>query len=124
MTDELWRSPATELAARIASGEISAREVVQAHLDRIDDVNERIRAVVRRFDARTNLPDMGVRLHTDSALHGPTINPWDAARTPGGSSGGEAAAVATGMSPLGLGRSGDHGHQRPRPLLCDRAHRC
>lgn len=53
--------------------------------------------------ARTNMPDMGMRWHTDNDLHGPTLNPWDPDRTPGGSSGGEAAAIATGMSPLGLG---------------------
>ncbi|MGH2893082.1 MAG: amidase family protein, partial [Solirubrobacteraceae bacterium] len=53
--------------------------------------------------ARTNMPDMGMRWHTDNELHGPTLNPWDPNRTPGGSSGGEAVAIATGMSPLGLG---------------------
>lgn len=53
--------------------------------------------------ARTNTPDMGLRWHTDNALRGATINPWDASRTPGGSSGGEAAALATGMTPLGVG---------------------
>jgi amidase len=52
---------------------------------------------------RTNLPDFGLRWHTDNELRGPTKNPWDASRTPGGSSGGEAAALATGMTPLGLG---------------------
>lgn len=52
---------------------------------------------------RTNMPDMGMRWHTDNDLHGPTLNPWDPTRTPGGSSGGEAVAIATGMSPLGLG---------------------
>jgi len=52
---------------------------------------------------RTNLPDFGLRWHTDNELRGPTRNPWDASRTPGGSSGGEAAALATGMTPLGLG---------------------
>ena len=53
--------------------------------------------------ARTNLPDLGLRWHTDNALRGATLNPWDGARTPGGSSGGDAAALATGMTPLGLG---------------------
>lgn len=53
--------------------------------------------------ARTNLPDMGLRVHTDSSLRGPTVNPWDVGRTAGGSSGGEAVALATGMSPIGLG---------------------
>ena len=53
--------------------------------------------------ARTNLPDMGLRLHTFSSLHGLTGNPWNPNRTAGGSSGGEAAALASGMSPIGLG---------------------
>jgi amidase len=52
---------------------------------------------------RTNLPDFALRWHTDSYLRGPTRNPWDAGRSPGGSSGGEAAAIASGMSPLGFG---------------------
>ncbi|GAB4327602.1 MAG: amidase family protein [Dehalococcoidia bacterium] len=53
--------------------------------------------------ARTNLPDFGLRWHTDNDLHGPTKNAWDPSLTPGGSSGGEAVALATGMSPLGMG---------------------
>ncbi|HEX4198393.1 MAG TPA: amidase [Caulobacteraceae bacterium] len=52
---------------------------------------------------RTNLPDMAMRVHTDSSLHGLTRNPWARDRTAGGSSGGEGAAIASGMSPLGLG---------------------
>ena len=52
---------------------------------------------------RTNLPDFGLRWHSDNALRGATRNPWEAGRTPGGSSGGEAAALATGMTPLGMG---------------------
>ena len=55
---------------------------------------------------RTNLPNIAVRWHTDSELWGATVNPWDRRRTPGASSGGEAAALATGMSPLGLGSDG------------------
>ncbi len=177
---EIWKKGALEIVAAIRGGEISCREAVQAHLDRIDTVNSTINAVVRRYDdaalkaadeadaalaagrghqnagklgplhglpvtlkenvdmagepttqgmpallnriaeadepavarlraagaiviGRTNLPDMGLRLHTDSGLYGPTVNPWDSTRTPGGSSGGEAAALSTGMSPLGLG---------------------
>lgn len=53
--------------------------------------------------ARTNLPDFAFRWHTESGRAGHTRNPWDANRTPGGSSGGEAVALATGMTPLGLG---------------------
>ena len=52
---------------------------------------------------RTNLPDMALRLDTGSSLYGATQNPWNAARTAGGSSGGEAVALATGMSAIGLG---------------------
>jgi amidase len=52
---------------------------------------------------RTNLPDMALRAHTVSSLHGLTRNPWNPGRTAGGSSGGEAAALASGMSPIGLG---------------------
>lgn len=52
---------------------------------------------------RTNLPEFGLRWHSDNALRGATRNPWNPALTPGGSSGGEAAALATGMTPLGLG---------------------
>ena len=44
-----------------------------------------------------------MRWHTDNALRGATVNPWDASRTPGGSSGGDAVALATGMTPLGMG---------------------
>lgn len=53
--------------------------------------------------ARTNMPDFALRWHTDSGIAGPTLNPWDADRTPGGSSGGEAVSLATGMSLLGVG---------------------
>lgn len=64
---------------------------------------ERMRAAGAIAIGRTNLPDMGLRVSTDSALHGITRNPWAAARTAAGSSGGEACALATGMSPIGLG---------------------
>ena len=185
--NELWRNSAVELAAMIRDREVSSREVVQAHLDRIEAVNPHLNAIVRLLpdqalaaadaadravadgrrlgplhgvpftvkenidlagtpttqavpalaeavapvDApqvermraagaiplgRTNLPDFGLRVHTDSALHGPTRNPWNPQRTPGGSSGGEAAALATGMSPLGLGN--DLGGSLRNPAHC------
>ncbi len=55
------------------------------------------------FVGRTNVPAFSTRYFTDNALHGRTLNPWDAGRTPGGSSGGAAAAVATGMGALAHG---------------------
>jgi amidase len=53
--------------------------------------------------ARTNMPEFGLRWHSESGLRGTTVNPWDASRTAGGSSGGDAVALATGMTPLGNG---------------------
>ena len=174
---ELWRLSATDLAEAIRSRQVSSREVIQAHLRRIEAVNPSVNAVtvvlaeqaveaakaadravadgdplppfhgvpftvkgnidlvgtptthgakalvgafptldapvVERLKAagaipigRTNLPTFGLRWHTDSELYGPTINPWDRSRTAGASSAGEAAALATGMSPLGLGNDG------------------
>ncbi len=52
---------------------------------------------------RTNVPGFSTRYFTDNDLHGRTLNPWDAGRTPGGSSGGAAAAVAAGIGPIGHG---------------------
>ncbi|HZM83515.1 MAG TPA: amidase [Candidatus Limnocylindrales bacterium] len=174
MATELWRMGALDLAAAIRSRQVSSREVVEAHLRRIDAINPAVNAVtvvlaVQAFDAaeaadravaagadlgrlhgvpftvkgnidlagtattwgarvlagaypkmdapvvermraagaipigHTNLPTFAVRWHTDSELWGATINPWDRTRTPGASSGGEAVALSTGMSPLGLG---------------------
>jgi len=174
---ELWALAACDLARLVREGEVSARDVVQAHLDRIAQVNPSVNAVtavlaeqalvaadaadtalrqgavtgpltgvpvtvkenidvagsattqgiaalrdaVARRDAphiaglraagaipvgRTNMPEFGMRWHTVSGLRGATRNPWSARHTPGGSSGGDAAAVASGMTPLGLGNDG------------------
>ena len=53
--------------------------------------------------AKTNLPEFSYSTETDNLLTGRANNPWNLDRTPGGSSGGESAAIAAGMSPLGLG---------------------
>ena len=57
-------------------------------------VVERMKAAGAIPIGRTNCPDMALRVHTDSALFGLTRNPWDPTRTAGGSSGGEASALA------------------------------
>jgi aspartyl-tRNA(Asn)/glutamyl-tRNA(Gln) amidotransferase subunit A len=53
--------------------------------------------------AKTNLPEFSYSVDSDNLLTGETNNPWDLGRTAGGSSGGESAAIAAGMSPIGLG---------------------
>ncbi|MBI3797589.1 MAG: amidase [Deltaproteobacteria bacterium] len=187
MQHELWRVGVAELAKAIREKQVSSREVVQAHLARIDAVNGKLNAVtvvlqeealraaeeadkaiargttlgplhgvpmtvkenidlaqspttqgvVALKDAlppieaphvtqlkqagaiplgRTNLPDFGLRWYTDNALRGATKNPWDSSRTPGGSSGGDAVALATGMTPLGLGN--DYGGSLRYPSQC------
>lgn len=171
---ELWTCSAAELARKVRSREVSSREIVEGHLERIEAVNPKVNAIVETLagsalesadladravaagdrlgplhgvpvtvkqnidvagtattlglaafkDAvapcdgppverlreagaivigRTNMPDFALRWHTDSGLAGATLNPWDAAISPGGSSGGEAVSLATGMSPLGIG---------------------
>ena len=187
MTDDLWRLNALELGARIHCGEVTSREVVEAHLDRIEATNGAINAVtliqadealaaadqageeisagdirgplhgvpfttkenidvfgtpttegivafadrmptadapiVERLKhagaipiARTNMPDFGLRVHTANGLHGETLNPWNPGLTCGGSSGGEGAAIAAGMSPMGLGN--DIGGSVRNPAYC------
>lgn len=171
---ELWRRPARELVALLREGAVSAREVVDDHLDRIEAVNgglnavvtlaaERARAEAAAVDAlqardlelpplaglpmtvkdtfetaeirttsgarryadhvpsedaaavrrlrdagvvvlgKTNVSELAGDLQSSNDVFGTTNNPWDPTRTPGGSSGGAAAAVASGMSPVELG---------------------
>jgi len=173
MSGELWTLSASELALRIAHGECSALEAVDAHIARIDAVNPTLNAVVyERFEqaraeardadaaraegasvgrfhgvpvtvkesfdvagmpstygmrsrarliaeyddpyvarlrrcgaivlGKTNLSQLMLYVESDNPLYGRTNNPWNLKRTPGGSSGGEAAIVAAGGSPFGL----------------------
>ncbi|HEY2763615.1 MAG TPA: amidase [Pseudonocardiaceae bacterium] len=55
---------------------------------------------------KTTTPELAWKGVTDSELTGVTVNPWDTSRTPGGSSGGSAVAVALGMGPLSIGTDG------------------
>jgi amidase len=172
VVSELLQRSALELAALIRDGELTARELVQASLDRIEAANPAINAfthvagesalaaadairpgdsrpfagvpiaikdnrpvagmpitmcsdlfgsrvadhdahVVRRLReagfvivGKTTLPEMGILPTTEPRRFGPTRNPWGLDRTPGGSSGGSAAAVAAGMVPIAHGNDG------------------
>jgi Asp-tRNA(Asn)/Glu-tRNA(Gln) amidotransferase A subunit family amidase len=66
----------------------------------------RLRAAGAIILGVTNTPEMLMAWETDNLLHGRTNSPWDLDRTPGGSSGGEAAAIAAGMSAGGVGSDG------------------
>src|ERR1700744_1931507 len=62
----------------------------------------RIKAAGGILLAKTNAPEFAYSIETDNLLTGRTNNPWNLDYTPGGSSGGESAAIASGMSPLGI----------------------
>jgi aspartyl-tRNA(Asn)/glutamyl-tRNA(Gln) amidotransferase subunit A len=67
---------------------------------------ERLKAAGGVMLGKTNTSEFGHKGVTDNPLFGITRNPWDPARTPGGSSGGAAAAVAAGLGPLAIGTDG------------------
>ncbi len=62
---------------------------------------------------KTNVPEFTLEGYTDNALYGATRNPWNTELTPGGSSGGAAASVAAGCTPLALGTDGGGSIRRP-----------
>src|SRR5262244_2723811 len=66
-------------------------------------VVERLRAAGAIILGKTNTPEFAFGPNTFNDVFGPTRNPWDLSRTSGGSSGGAAAALATGMGPLAHG---------------------
>ena len=83
-----------EIGSRNHEGEIPRDDAV---------VVARLRAAGAVILGTTNCPEFLMAYETDNLLHGQTRNPWDPERTPGGSSGGESAAIAAGMSAAGLG---------------------
>lgn len=74
------------------------------HLPQADStVAARLKAAGAILYAKSNLPEMAMDVQTDNDLFGRTHNPWDPSRTPGGSTGGGAAALAAGLSALEVG---------------------
>jgi amidase len=74
--------------------------------DHDQELARRLRGAGFVVVGRTNTPELGILPTTEPAAYGPTHNPWDTARSTGGSSGGSAAAVASGMVPVGHGGDG------------------
>ncbi|WP_116373730.1 amidase [Mycobacterium sp. MFM001] len=70
------------------------------------DVVRALRAAGAVILGKTAVPELMMLPYTESVSFGATRNPWDVSRTPGGSSGGSAAAVAAGLAPLALGSDG------------------
>ncbi|HEY3020973.1 MAG TPA: amidase [Solirubrobacteraceae bacterium] len=70
------------------------------------EIVRRLRAAGAIVIGKTNVPELTQWPFTESAAFGMTRNPWAADRTPGGSSGGTAAAVAAGLVPFGTGSDG------------------
>jgi aspartyl-tRNA(Asn)/glutamyl-tRNA(Gln) amidotransferase subunit A len=74
--------------------------------DRDDILVTRLRAAGAIMIGKTTTPEFGIKGQTDAPIFGTTRNPWNLDRTPGGSSGGAAAAVAAGLGPIALGSDG------------------
>ena len=83
-----------EMGSLLHQGEVPTEDAV---------VVARLRAAGALILGTTNCPEFLMAYETANLLHGRTRNPWDLERTPGGSSGGEAAAIAAGLSACGLG---------------------
>ncbi len=86
-----------ESGTRLRAGNIAARDAVLV---------ARLRKAGAILLGVTNTPELLMAWETDNLLYGRTNSPWDLARTPGGSSGGEAAAIASGCSAGGVGSDG------------------
>jgi fatty acid amide hydrolase len=90
-----------DVAGMASTFGLSSRAGHRAESDEIHVA--RLRAAGAIPIAKSNVAQALFYYETDNPVHGRTLNPWNLARTPGGSSGGEAALIASGASPLGLG---------------------
>lgn len=83
-----------EIGSRLHQGEVPTEDA---------EVVARLRAAGALILGTTNCPELLMAYETANLLHGQTRNPWDLERSPGGSSGGESAAIAAGLSAVGFG---------------------
>jgi amidase len=90
-----------DYAGRATTNGVVAFKDIIAHDDSVPVANLLKSGAI--IIGRTNVPAFSSRYFTDNALHGRTLNPWDPQRTPGGSSGGAAAAVAAGIGAIAHG---------------------
>lgn len=77
-----------------------SRALLQNHPAQDSEFTRRCRLAGLNIMGRTATPELGLKGITESRLWGPTLNPWDRTRSPGGSSGGSGAAVAAGIVPM------------------------
>ena len=91
------------------AGEITSRGTGRDHrarAERDSEVVKRLRDAGAIVIGKTTMPELGLWPFTESITWGVTRNPWDTDRTPGGSSGGSAAAVAAGLVPAAVAADG------------------
>jgi Asp-tRNA(Asn)/Glu-tRNA(Gln) amidotransferase A subunit family amidase len=105
-----------EAAAGFVTTKGSALHADDAPATEDSTVVARLRAAGCVVLGKTNTPEHGWMADTTNAVFGPTRNPWDLDRSPGGSSGGTAAALASGMVPLATGSDGGGSIRIPAAL--------
>jgi aspartyl-tRNA(Asn)/glutamyl-tRNA(Gln) amidotransferase subunit A len=139
-TPELARAQAAEVDRRIASGErispIAGVPLALKDILCVDGVRTTAGSrILDRYEppydatvvgllreagvpivGKANLDEFAMGSSTENSAFGPSRNPWDIARVPGGSSGGSAAAVAAGMAPLGIGTDTGGSIRQPAAL--------